>query len=390
MLDEAWSKFAQHISDLGRALPNPPFPQSQRDTTDGYRYLTRLMVVGLQWAVEFGDPDFPAFYRHDDDVTKWGGPNVDNTYLRARVDARNDYRISGTKGTAYGFLISECEGDMQLEQYGVYDEIWDDQLTTDDDGLFELLVSIERPAGYNGNWLRLHPNAGNITVRAYYNDWAREATPPTVRIERIGGEGLSPPPLSPAEMERRIDEASDWIVKSFHYWNRYVDNAYRRVGPNVLIPPGAAQGGAKDIAYGFGFFRLADDEAFVIEGEPPHAWFWNVMLYNLGWMESLDFANRITSLNGHQLQVDDDGRYRIVIAHRDAGVANWLDTTGLHEGMIATRYIRTSTVPPQSAKLVKLEQVRDVLPPSTPSMTEDQRRAQIAVRQAHVATCFRH
>jgi hypothetical protein len=210
-----------------------------------------------------------------------------------------------------------------------------------------------------------------------------------VRIERIGGEGLSPPALTPAEMARRIDEARDWIVKSFHYWNRYVDNAYRKVGANVLIAPGAAQGGAKDIAYGFGFFRLADDEAYVIEGAPPDAWFWNIMLYNLGWMESLDFGNRVTSLNGHQMQIDDDGRYRVVIAHRDPGVPNWLDTTGLHEGMIATRYIRTADVPAQTGQLVKFDQIRDLLA-ATPAMTTDQRRAQIAIRQAHVAARFRH
>ena len=389
MLEEAWARFSQHIGELGRALPNPPFPQSERETTDGYRYLTRLMVIGLQWAVEFGDPDVPAFYRHDDDVTKWGGPNVDNTYLRARVRADNSYRIVGTRGSAHGFLISECEGDMQLEQYGVYDEIWDDQLTTDGDGTFELIVSSERPSGCNGNWLRLHPDAGNITVRVYFNDWSRE-TPPAVRIERIGGEGLSPPSLTPTEMARRIDEASEWIVKSFHYWNRYVDDAHRRVGSNVLIAPGAAQGGAKDIAYGAGFFRLDHDEAFVIEGEPPNAWFWNIMLYNLGWMESLDFANRVTSLNGHQVQIDDDGFYRVVIAHRDPGVPNWLDTTGLHEGMIATRYIRTSNVPPQTGQLVKFDQIRDVVATSTPAMTPEERRAQIAIRQAHVATRFRH
>jgi len=226
-------------------------------------------------------------------------------------------------------------------------------------------------------------------VRAYYNDWARE-TPPPIRIERIGSEGLAPPSLTPAEMTRRLEEASNWIATSFHYWNAYVDKSYRRVGPNVLITQGAAQGGAKDIAYGFGFFKLEEDDAFVIEGEPPDAWFWNVMLYNLGWMESLDFANRVTSLNGHQMQIDADGRYRIVVAHHDPGVPNWLDTTGLREGMIATRYIRTATVPRQTGQLVKLGDVRQVIGSSTPAMTSAERRAQIAVRQAHVATRFRH
>jgi hypothetical protein len=90
------------------------------------------------------------------------------------------------------------------------------------------------------------------------------------------------------------------------------------------------------------------------------------------------------------MQVDGDGRYRVVIAHRDPGVPNWLDTSGLREGMIATRYIRTADVPPQTGQLVKLDQIRDLLASSTPSMTIDERRAQIAIRQAHVATRFRH
>ena len=69
---------------------------------------------------------------------------------------------------------------------------------------------------------------------------------------------------------------------------------------------------------------------------------------------------------------------------------NWLDTTGLDEGMIATRYIRTSNVPSQTGQLVEFDQIRDVMPASTPTMTAEQRRAQIAIRQAHVATRFRH
>ena len=181
MIDDAWRRFSQHIGELGRALPDPPFPQSERETTDGYRYLTRLMVIGLQWAIEFADPDFPAFYRHDDDVTKWGGPNVDNTYLRARVRADNAYRIVGSRGSAHGFLISECEGDMQLEQYGVYDEIWDDQLH----GGTARLSCLQRarlPAttaiGYDCIPSR------NITCARYFKDWSRETR--RRRIERLG------------------------------------------------------------------------------------------------------------------------------------------------------------------------------------------------------------
>src|SRR5919205_19942 len=108
---QSWATLSQRLASLGRDLAASPFPLGSRETAEGYRYLARLAVLGLQWAVEFNDPDTPAFYRHDDDITKWGGPNVDNRYLRARVDGKNAYRIVGNGSSSHGFVISELEGD---------------------------------------------------------------------------------------------------------------------------------------------------------------------------------------------------------------------------------------------------------------------------------------
>lgn len=382
---EAWTDFAARLATMGAALALPPFPAGARATSEGYRYLGRLMMVGWQWAVEFGDPDFPAFYRHDDDVTKWGGPNVDNTYLRARVRAANSYRIVGNGATTHGFLLSTHEGDMQLEQYGVYAEKWHDELTTDPDGTFELILSAE-PHG--GNWMPLDPRATNLTIRQYFDDWGQE-TPGEFRIERVGAEGEAPPPITAQVLAERLRDAGDWIEASLHYWNRYVARAHAETGDNVLLPPRSAPGGAEDIAYGSGFFDLAEDEAFLIEGEAPDAWTWNIMLYNLGWMESLDFANRPTSRNGTQIHIDPDGRYRVVIAHQDPGVPNWIDTTGLGQAMIAYRYVRTANRPVPEGRVVEVADLAAALPPGTPQITPEMRRQEISVRQRHVARRFR-
>jgi hypothetical protein len=384
---DAWAAFSERLARLGRELRLPPFPVGARETAEGYRYLGRLTVLGLQWCVEFNDPDFPAFYRHDDDVTKWGGPNVDNRYLRARVCGTNAYRVVGNGSTSHGFLISTHEGDMQLEQYAVYAEIWHDQLVTDAAGNFELSISAERPADAR-NWIPLHPDTTNVTIREYFDDWARD-TPGEFRIERVGGEGAQQPPVTAAQLATRLDEAARWIDTSLHYWNAYVANARDRAPLNVLQSAGAALGGAEDIAYGFGICHLADDEAYVIEGDAPDAWFWNFLLYNGGWFESLEIANATTSRNGTQITVDPDGRFRLVVAHRDPGVANWLDTTGLTETMLAYRYVRTATRPVPTGRVVKFAALRDELPASTRWVTEAERRAEIAIRQRHVAARFR-
>ena len=380
-------EFARSLSMMGHALPDPPFPQDLQTQVDGYRYLGRLAVMGLQWATEFGDPDFPAFHRHDDDIVKWGGPNVDNRYIRARVSGANSYRITGNFATSHGCVMSIHEGDMQLEQYGVYAEMWVDELSLGVDGEFELVLSAERPVDAQ-NWMPMHPDATNFTIREYFNDW-RTDTPGWIRIERIGGEGLAPAPLTASVLASRLRDAREWAETSFHYWNRYVATAAASIEVNSLAAPHSAQGGAKDIAYGFGFYDLRDHDTLIVEGVAPDAWFWNYMLYNHGWMESFDFTNRTSSRNGTQIHIDSDGRYRLVIAHHDPGAPNWIDTCGVGRGMIAYRYVRTATKPVPAARLVPLEKVRSELPPDTPVVTPDERRNEIVVRQRHVARRFR-
>ena len=55
------------------------------------------------------------------------------------------------------------------------------------------------------------------------------------------------------------------------------------------------------------------------------------------WGQSLDYANRLTSINQAQAHRDEDGRLRYVIAHRDPGAPNWLDTTEHPSGYITLR-----------------------------------------------------
>lgn len=379
-----WPELMARIGALGPAITAAPFPVGDRPTTDGLRHLTRLTVLAFQWCIEFADPDHPAFYRHDDDITPWGGPNVDNTYLRARVRGDAPYVVTGSTGHNHGFVLSTHEGDMQLEQYGVYDELWSDQLATEPDGSFTLHLG---GPPRERNWMPLDPRTTNVTIRQYFDDW-RVDVPESFAIERA--DPVDPPSApTPDQLRARLDDAIEWIERSVHYWCRYIDSAVQRCGWNSIVGAGSTRGGSNGIAYGNGFVDLADDEAMIVEGDAPDAWTWNFLLYDLGWFQSLDIANRITSLNARQLHVDVDGRFRIVIAHHDPGVANWLDTTGLRRTMLTYRYIRTSTSPVPAVRIVPLAQVLDALPASTRRIDARERREQIAERRRHLARRFR-
>ena len=111
--------------------------------------------------------------------------------------------------------------------------------------------------------------------------------------------------------------------------------------------------------------------------------------YIADWMVPLDFADRVTSLNHHQLHVDDDGKVRIVLSETDPGVPNWLDASGLRIGLVTYRYVRPRTQPAPTSKVIAVADVRDQVHSSTPTFSADDRREQIVARRRGVARRFR-
>ena len=384
-LGEDWAAFCDRLKAVGQRIQESDFPSAPRDRAEGYRHLGRLAVFALQQQLDFADPRFPTFLRFDDDVTRWGGPNADNHYQRARVEAGGTYRITGNVRGLRELIVSANEGDMQLGQLRVFEERNLSQLAVAADGALELVVSA---APHAGNWLPLHPEAEYVLLRQYVSDWEHDAVS-HFRIERVGSEGLAPPPLEPALVSSALDRAATWVERSVVYWNQWMARTRGALPDNVLGRPRAQPGGAADIWYGGGWWSLADDEALLVECEPPEARYWSIQLYSFPWFESLDFANRVSSLTGHQIHVDADGRFRIAISAGDPGIQNWLDTEGRRDGLVTYRWVFSRTKPAPTSRVVKLADLRGLLPASTPEFGAGFRREQVARRRAAVARRFR-
>jgi hypothetical protein len=151
----------------------------------------------------------------------------------------------------------------------------------------------------------------------------------------------------------------------------------------VIAPARRYPGGAPDVFYGNDWYRLAADEALVFESELPDARYWQIQLCD-AWFRSLDYATRQSSLNPAQARLDADGRLRVVIAHRDPGVPNWLDTAGHAEGMLQYRWAWTRTNPAPTLRSVRFADLARALPESTPRITPEERRRVLAARQRQV------
>ncbi|MCY3635284.1 MAG: DUF1214 domain-containing protein [bacterium] len=382
---EAWREFCDRLKAAGDRLLEDDFPAGAADRSEGYRHLGRLLMQGWIEQVEFGDRDFPVMYRHNDDVMRWGGPNIDNTYWRAHVSAEHSYLVTGWLPPGAMFVIQSAHGEMHQNRLGITAERSSDDFAVESDGSFTFVASA---TSHDGNWLPIDEHTDHISVREYNVDWGVDE-PGRFSIERVGSEGETPALLDPVDLADGLDRAITWTEDALVFWNQWMEQSRRAAPPNVFYGPRSVPGGADAIGYGGCSYELGPDEAMVVTCDVPDAQYWSFMLYSYAWFESLDFANRTVSLNNAQIATDADGRFRIVVAHRDPGVQNWLDTEGRPEALITFRWVLSTTMPTPEGQVVPFAEIDDHLPDFVTRLTPDQRAAQIATRRQSRAHRFR-
>lgn len=76
----------------------------------------------------------------------------------------------------------------------------------------------------------------------------------------------------------------------------------------------------------------------LIEGRFPKCRYASVDLWNR-FQQTYDYVTRNVSLNRKQTTLESDGSFRIVVAHRQPGVPNWLDTQGQPQGVLFWRFV---------------------------------------------------
>jgi hypothetical protein len=387
---DTWNAFAEAIRDAGRVVLAEHAPGSRTDRAEGFRYLSRLVNAALTMFVEFADPDHPEFGRLMDTSIKWGLDNVDALYHKCSIRGDRTYRIRGSGGSCHylGFYATAGQfGDPVPEGKaapgGVVGVVNNLELEFEKDGSFELLVSAERQPG---NWLEIDPAASGIGVRQFFYDWDTEI-PWKLSIERVGA--TEPPPtLTPELLDRRMRNAIKFINPGCDLWDGLA-RSYQTQPLNevIMIERGRSLTDPHQ-HYGFGWFEIEPDEALIVEFEPPACHYWSYQLYNW-WGESFDYTYRQSSLNGYQARCDADGRFRGVISQVDPGVPNWIDTADHAAGMLCPRFLLADAPPQQTYRVVKLSDLRAVLPADTPELGAGERAAQLRRRRDAVWRRFR-
>lgn len=348
---KAWEEFCDTLKAAGASVYFGNSPKDPFNQAEAYRYLTRLTRAGLEAFVEFSDPAFPVLRCMVHETVKLGADNPDNYYQNAQITGAYEYRIRGNRNTIYylGFFTQNGSYGSTggLAPCGALEAT---DMVFESDGSFEIILSKEKKGK---NWLKIEDTTTLLMVRQTYMDKANEQVA-TMEIQAINGP-KTPAPITAQLIDNGLNTAGTFVAGAsmlFAKWANDFEKHYNRL-PQMDPAKSNAAGGDKNIAYYHSYWKVAPDEALVIEVMPPTCRHWNFQLNN-HWMESLDYRYFQIHVNKHSATYNSDGSVKVVVAHENLGFDNWIDTCGHSQGTMLWRWWHADAFPEPTCTLIKL------------------------------------
>ena len=396
-LRSAWKQFCRQLEEAGDSVFKETNPATSLHRADAFRFLTQNLGQAFDLALETRNTQFPVLHAFCTPFCKLGGDNADFVYQQAWIDANSVYRISGNRGTAR-FLNFAVQGPRPTskpgdpnwrnlhEPFGDTPEanLFGHDMAFGWDGSFELYIGGERQGP---NWLPTTAGTRKLFIRQGFDAWSE--LPARMRIERIGMSEPRPVP-TPQELISAMEWAGNFLTTMMRDnpdWayefaedvdpdqlNRFPTERRDLNNPVYNVEKDRKRGRAPAAMC----WKLAPDEALVIEWEANDI-FW--MMTNMSvFLNSMDYLYRPVSYSPSRTKVDSDGKIRMVMAHRDPGFHNWVDTQGFERGILCNRNMLTDRKTDFRTQVVRHAQLRDLLPSDCAMVTPQQRSLQLHER----------
>lgn len=312
------------------------------------------------------------------------GDNPDFIYRSATVAGNGRYEIVGQfdptrrptqfvlQAVRPGAPVPTTLGKNNADLGTSFTTLTDRDLVVKPDGSFRITIGGAKPAD-SANHIVTEPGEIILGFRDVLGDW--KLRPSKLSIQRL--DGIADAPLDKLDVRQRVlAKLAEYITQ----WSGFPQKWLGGLQPNSIAAPVPREGGW---GYLSGIrFQLAPDEAIAVTTHPGKAGYAGIQVVD-PWMIASDAKRYQTSLNLSQARPNADGDITYVIAASDAGVANWLDTSGLHEGYAILRW---QVLPPdidgkslvRDFKVIKLHEAEKL--PGVVLSTSRQRKAQLAAR----------
>lgn len=309
------------------------------------------------------------FYGENPDaVYRWGGIHPDRRQrLICRpvgpATAAASFALMGT----YGGTTPGASVDLH-------------KLDREADGSFVITID-STPANGRRNHLQSNPGTRLLLIREFLGDWATE-TPLAMTLEADGVTRGGP-----WDIEAALADICFFMVEEvyLYFW---MNHLYRNLEPNTVKGPDAASamGGSASMATCQAFFQFSEDEAVVLDWDPAGAKLSGLSATDW-WFQPIEAHRMQSSLNNFTAARNADGTITAVVAARDPGVVNWIETQGLRDVLMTGRWQSLPPEPPREgpklrARLVKLAELDESLPKDIARCSPEERKDRNARRLA--------
>jgi hypothetical protein len=392
----AWNRLVDELKRIGDKLMGPTGARSPRERAEGYRYLVRLIAAAQELCLE-EDRARPSMVRMFTPTRKFVAEGTDTLYHEAKLDPALSYELTVRRGDDLFFSVVVYADDEDGDKF-IVDDLNDEALVFDDvDGqsVARIHIGAERPERAK-NWLKLDGQRPFILTRQYFPEFVTSVDGGKYRqalmsIERTNG-------VSAPEAYRERDFA-DGVDRMVEFIDQTLDSALgisafvglnlveyartdtspTRIGPdgNLVLDPDSHEDYSPEelaemvdprvvannlpgpgIDYVGAMFRLADDEAIVIEGKNVPCRYWSAQILTK-FLESGDYRYHRVAINNRQVEADEDGTFRIYASHTNPGVRNWMSTQGYTHGQIVLRTLLAEEDMNAELSVVKLADIPD-------------------------------
>lgn len=379
---QAWLDFTRRLGEAGlhiHKLSEGSLATTPQQFGEVNEHLMHVLTQAILMIPRI-DPDHPEWFPLLNSTIRAFNGNQDTVYNVSRIRGSGTYRVSGHRGTARIFYLQIKHGQFGFDTTSKFvRDINVDEFKIAADGTYEIILSADKPAGYDGAWVPIDREIDNmyLSARRVSDDWINDIDP-TLSIQRIDRD-IKQPHWTPAEYNERLNAIPNYVQLYAQNFVGIVKRQHALIPTNEMIEVTSMLPTYGDQAYGHGIVEIGDHEAWILETDlvNPTA-YWGVQIMDaMG--NTLDFMNRQCGLNSHQGKIDSDGCLRVVISRSDPGVLNWIDKSDYDRVTVRCRFF-DSAFPKIKTKVVPLVSLSDHLPADTPRVSASERQEALLAR----------
>ena len=262
--------------------------------------------------------------------SRWGIDNPDSVYRVIPISHDQSYVIRGKLGKQQFNENHFTLWDEDMKTIGL---ISGNNIKTDKDGNFEITVNSSESRDIK-NHIQTSLGSKEFYIRDTIIDWENDR-PNILEIENISKDKLN----NKFDRKQQIKIVKEYMKKWATNTTRWNQQALSKPENEFSFKIDRDTDGAlRNQVYLLGHFNLpSEDHCLHLEIFLDGAKYFIAPITNI-WGTTNEIMFKNGSLNNHQSKINESGTYSYILSQKDPGVHNWLDPSGLSEGILTLRW----------------------------------------------------